>query len=203
MVIRLCCILIGYFIGCIQTAFLVSKLFRTDLRTKGSGNLGTTNALRVLGRRAGIATFAGDILKAVAAFVLCYFLFRDYGVTAGLYGWVGVVLGHDFPFYLQLKGGKGIAATIGLIFCMATVNIWILAVSFTVGILAVAITRYISAGSLVFTASIPVMMFLTAQPAEWTLITLCMTALAFWKHRANIKRLASGTENKFYFRKSE
>ena len=115
---RLICIAIGYFIGCIQTAFIMGKLCKTDLSKKGSGNLGTTNALRVLGFKAGAVTFIGDILKGVVSFIIARWLFPDMGVLAGIYACAGTILGHDFPFYLHFKGGKGIAATIGLVLCI-------------------------------------------------------------------------------------
>ena len=106
---RLICIAIGYCIGCIQTAFIMGKLCKTDLSKKGSGNLGTTNALRVLGFKAGAVTFIGDILKGVVSFIIARWLFPDMGILAGIYACAGTILGHDFPFYLHFKGGKGIA----------------------------------------------------------------------------------------------
>lgn len=102
---RVICILLGYGIGCLQSAYLVGRISNVDLRQYGSGNLGTTNALRVLGKKAGAITFVCDILKSVVGFLLCKMLFKEIEL-AGLYGCVGVILGHDFPFYLNFKGGK-------------------------------------------------------------------------------------------------
>ena len=111
---RFICMILGYGIGCLQSAYLVGRFAgHMDLRQYGSGNLGTTNALRVLGKKAGAITFVCDILKSVLGFLLCKMIFQQIPL-AGLYGCVGVILGHDFPFYLNFKGGKGIAATAGL-----------------------------------------------------------------------------------------
>ena len=116
---RLICILIGYCIGCIESAHVVGKLWRVDLRQHGSGNLGTTNALRVLGKKAGAMVFIGDILKSVIAFLICRAIFKDNATVAGLFGSVGAVLGHNYPFYLNFKGGKGIAVMIGMTAALA------------------------------------------------------------------------------------
>ena len=103
---RLICLCIGYCIGCIETAYVVGRIWQVDLRQHGSGNLGTTNALRVLGKKAGALVFIGDIMKSVIAFVICRAIFGSN--LAGVYGSVGAVLGHNYPFYLKFKGGKGI-----------------------------------------------------------------------------------------------
>ena len=114
---RLICLCIGYCIGCIETAYVVGRIWQVDLRQHGSGNLGTTNALRVLGKKAGALVFIGDIMKSVIAFVICRAIFGSN--LAGVYGSVGAVLGHNYPFYLKFKGGKGIAVMIGMTAAMA------------------------------------------------------------------------------------
>lgn len=200
---RLISLLIGYFIGCISMGFIVGKLTKTDLRQKGSGNLGTTNALRVLGFRAGLATFLGDILKGVVAFFLCRAIFSDFGFMAGVYAGAGTILGHDFPFYLKFKGGKGIASTIGFVLTLAFVFTPLFAViTIGVGILGVAFSRFISVGSILFSISIPISAFFLGMPIEAVGLFTALAFLALWRHRANIKRLKSGTENKFTLHKS-
>lgn len=189
------CILIGYFIGCIQSAFFVGKFMHVDIRQHGSGNLGSTNALRVLGKRAGIITFACDILKSVAAYWLCRFLFQDLGRIAGLYGCFGVVLGHDFPFYLKFKGGKGIASMIGMMFCIGYSPFPVILVTFGIGISGL-FTKYVSIGSIVFSVSIPISMALTGFSWEYTVLTGILAVLAVYRHKANIQRLLNGTENR-------
>jgi len=115
---RIISILIGYFAGLFQTGVIYGKITGTDLRKTGSGNTGTTNSIRVLGWKAGVIVCAGDLFKAVVAIIVVWLLFRHgegpvklYMLYAGL----GAVLGHDFPFYLKFKGGKGIATTVGVI----------------------------------------------------------------------------------------
>lgn len=200
---RIFSLLIGYVIGCISMGFIVGKITKTDLRKKGSGNLGTTNALRVLGFRAGAATFIGDILKSVIAFFICRWLFPDNSLLAGIYGGAGAVLGHDFPFYLQFKGGKGIAATIGIVLSLTFVFSPILGlITFAVGILAVVFSHYISLGSILFSVSIPFTALLLRMPAEGIMLFTVLAILALWRHKENMKRLKSGTENKFTLHKS-
>lgn len=200
---RLISLLIGYFIGCISMGFIVGKLTKTDLRKKGSGNLGTTNALRVLGFRAGLATFLGDILKGVLAFFLCRLIFPDDSLLAGIYAGAGAILGHDFPFYLKFKGGKGIASTIGIVLSLTFVfSPFLGAITIAIGILGVACSGFISMGSILFSISIPISAYFLGMPTEAVAIFTALAVLATWLHRANIKRLISGTENKFTLHKN-
>ena len=200
---RLISLLIGYFIGCISMGFIVGKLTKTDLRKKGSGNLGTTNALRVLGFRAGLATFLGDILKGVVAFFLCRLIFPDDSLLAGIYAGAGAILGHDFPFYLKFKGGKGIASTIGIVLSLTFVfSPFFGAITIAIGILGVACSGFISMGSILFSISIPISAYFLGMPTEAVVIFTALAVLATWLHRANIKRLISGTENKFTLHKN-
>lgn len=195
---RLICIIIGYCIGCIETAHVVGKLWRVDLRQHGSGNLGTTNALRVLGKKAGAMVFIGDILKSVIAFLICRAIFKDNATVAGLFGSVGAVLGHNYPFYLNFKGGKGIAVMIGMTAALAFTTNPLLAIpNALIGFGLAFGTRYVSVGSLAFALCLPISCFLLGFETEIVLITLCVSALAVWRHRGNIKKLMNGTENRF------
>ena len=195
---RLICILIGYGIGCIETAHVVGKLWKVDLRQHGSGNLGTTNALRVLGKKAGAMVFIGDILKSVIAFLICRAIFRDNGTIAGLFGSVGAILGHNYPFYLNFKGGKGIAVMIGMTAALAfTTDIRLAFPTAIIGFGLAFATRYVSVGSLAFAVTLPISCYLLGYGKEVVVITLCASALAFWRHRKNIKNLINGTENRF------
>ena len=115
---RVISVVIGYAFGIIQSAFLIGKLTKgVDIRKFGSGNLGSTNALRVLGKKAGLITILCDISKSMLAFILCTLLFKD--MIFGMYACLGVILGHNFPFYLKFKGGKGVASMIGMMFCVS------------------------------------------------------------------------------------
>ena len=115
---RLICVLVGYVFGLIQTGYLYGKKNGVDLRKKGSGNAGTTNALRTMGWKAGGVTLLGDCFKCVAAVVVVHMIYgkthTDMMPLLSMYAGMGVVLGHNYPFYLNFKGGKGIAATAGL-----------------------------------------------------------------------------------------
>ena len=205
---RIICLLTGYVFGLIQTGYIYGKIIHKDIRQYGSGNSGTTNALRVLGKKAGVIVFLGDFLKAVILCLLVKFL---YGKTMPemapllmLYGGLGVVLGHNYPFYLKFKGGKGIAATSGVIITMY----WrITLVCLAAFVISVAITRIVSIGSLlVVTVFLGMWIGLglagllpLSGPylTESFVVVLVFTALAYWRHRANIKRLINGTENRF------
>ncbi len=200
---RFICMILGYGIGCLQSAYLVGRFAgHVDLRQYGSGNLGTTNALRVLGKKAGAITFVCDILKSVLGFLLCKMIFQQIPL-AGLYGCVGVILGHDFPFYLNFKGGKGIACMIGLVLCLSITTWYLPAFAFGIGIICIVATRYVSLGSMCFAVMIPIVLYKTAFPLEGVVITICLTALALYQHRANIVRLLSGNENKLGVKKVE
>lgn len=203
---RLICLVIGYAIGCIQTAFIVGKLMgNIDIRNFGSGNAGTTNVTRVLGAKAGAIVFVADILKGVVAFVLCSIIYKGGGtffsgdsLLYGLYAGVGVILGHDFPFYLKFRGGKGIASTLGIILC---INPIVATVTYVLGFIAVVITKYISMASLIMTLVCPIAMLVLGLEKEAVVIMFLVMALAYYQHRGNIKRLIKGEENKFSIKK--
>ena len=205
---RLICIVIGYAFGLLQTGFLYGKWKHIDIRQHGSGNAGTTNALRTLGWKAGLITFLGDCFKCVFAVIVVHLLYAkghgDIMPVLGMYAGMGAVLGHNYPFYLKFKGGKGIAATAGLI---VSTNIWMTVVVLLVFIISVAITRYVSVGSLlvviVFAAEVIIYGqmggFHVKSPYIYEMygISILLMLSAFYKHRANIGRLLNGTENKF------
>ncbi len=108
--IRLCCIAIGYLCGLFQTSYIIGRMYHTDIREHGSGNAGTTNALRTLGKKAGLLTLLGDLCKPMLAYLIIYLLFHgsypDLWKLLCMYGCAGAVLGHVFPFYLGFKRGK-------------------------------------------------------------------------------------------------
>lgn len=191
------CLLIGYGFGCISTGYIVGKAQKVDIRRYGSGNVGTTNALRTLGKKAALITLLGDVFKCALAVVLVKFvIFKgdSYADLLGLYTAFGAVLGHNFPFYLHFKGGKGIAVLVGTIM---TFDWRIFVVCLATFFLILAITRYVSLGSLLMELEFVAGVAIT-RPGEWH--TLCLSILfamlAFYTHRENIKRLLKGTENK-------
>lgn len=216
---RLICLAIGYVCGLLQTGYIVGKMSHVDIRKKGSGNAGTTNALRVLGWKAGLLTFAGDVLKCIAAFLIVFFLYRECSFLPLLtvYAGAGVTLGHNFPFYLNFRGGKGIAVMAGLVavnsFWHLPQSLLMIPVTLACFLLPVIVTRYISVGSLsAYTAFLIEMILIgqwgwfgmdTACVRELYIILVLMTALAWYRHKENLKRLAAGKENKFGAAKKE
>ena len=214
MVARLTALVIGYAFGLFQTGYLYGKSKGIDIRSEGSGNAGTTNSLRVLGVKAGLITFLGDLFKAILAVALVHFLFREKYPQAvkvlELYAGFGAVLGHNFPFYLKFQGGKGIACTSGMILAVCP-----LAAPFCLFlfITSIAVTRYVSLGSILVVCSYLAQVILFGQLGylgvvseylpEFYVVSACFTAMGLWRHRANIKRLLTGTENKFGVKKEE
>lgn len=204
---RIICIVIGYIFGLFQTGYLYGRLHHVDIRQYGSGNAGTTNALRVLGKKAGIITYIGDCLKAVVAGFVIRLLFKEGHSEIikllVMYGGLGVVLGHNYPFYLHFKGGKGIAATSGMVLAFD----WRLALCIcAVFIFVVVVSRYVSLASLIMMVVFMGLLILGGQTGQYGLspnglyevylIGGAMTLLAFYKHKANIIRLLHGTESK-------
>lgn len=207
---RLICVAIGYLFGLFQTGYIYGMINHVDIRKHGSGNAGTTNALRTLGWKAGAITFIGDCLKCVLAVLLVRFIFADssHVELLAIYAGLGAVLGHNFPFYLNFKGGKGIASTVGLILAVNPVMFLIVAIVF---IAIVWFTQYVSLGSIVIMVLFVIQVVIYGQMDgfgltggelyEFYAIAIVLAALAIWRHRANIKRLATGTENKTDLRK--
>lgn len=222
ILVRVLCIVIGYCFGMIQTAFIYGKMHGIDIREHGSGNSGTTNALRVLGKKAGLIVLLGDFFKAgivcILARVIGTMFFPEILYPMILWGGLGVVLGHNFPFYMNFKGGKGIAATAGVIFGTLDWRLWLICLlSF---VICVVITRYVSLGSLIvvtllFASFVTLGMtgnimnpitdtaYNGSDLIESYIILFLFAALAFERHKANIVRLVHGEENKIFSKKPE
>ena len=197
-------VVVCYLLGSVNMAFFIGKLTKNiDLRTKGSGNLGSTNVLRVLGKRAAIITLVFDILKGVIAVWLGDMLFGGGLDTAGkMAGGLAVILGHNFPFYLHFKGGKGIATSCGIAFYL---NPWAALVLLVVEFGIIFITKYVSLASIINCVLYPfVVNFVRGEPCFdpyiWVL-TVVLGAIAFFRHWSNLKRLIQGNENKTNFSK--
>lgn len=210
---RLICLLIGYVFGMFQTAYFYGKAHGIDIRKHGSGNAGTTNALRVLGTKAGLIVLVGDIIKCMLAIFITRLLFgkthTDTIYLLVMYTATGAILGHNFPPYLHFKGGKGIAATAGLILSFHPTFI-------VVGVLlffgTFFTTHYVSLGSLLVYAGFMIQLIVSGQmglfqgmtqPQLWELYALgaFLTCMAYYKHRENIVRLLHGNERKTYLTK--
>lgn len=206
---RLICLAIGYVCGLFQTSYIIGRMHKTDIREHGSGNAGTTNALRTFGKKAGALTLLGDLLKCVIAIWIVKALFKNqYGdilPLLSLYAGAGCILGHNFPFYLNFRGGKGVAASVGMILAFDWKLFLICAVVFFA---LFFVTHYVSLCSLCAYASALIIVIVFGQmgyygmdhshTVEMYIVMAVLTALAFYRHRTNITRLANGTESKIY-----
>ena len=211
---RIISLVIGYCFGLIQTAMIYGKLQGFDIRKQGSGNAGTTNMLRVKGLKAGLIVFAGDFLKGLAAVLVVTAIFKvshpDKIYLLKVYSALGVVLGHDYPFFLKFKGGKGVATTAGF---MNGFHWTFVPVGLGLFFLGFLTTHYVSLGSLMLYTGLFVQTVISGQMGlfagstqatlnEMYIIIGGMTALAYYQHRANIVRLLHHTERKTYLTKS-
>ena len=196
--VRLAALAIGYVFGLFQTAYIYGRMHGIDIRNYGSGNAGTTNTLRVLGTKAGLIVFAGDVIKCVLAIVVVRLLFSDshsdMNYLLALYAAAGAILGHNYPFYLGFKGGKGIAATAGLILAFHPAFIPVGAALVYAGFMI----QIVAMGEMgVFGMS-------RAHLVEMYIVAAFLTAMAYWKHRENIGRLLRGEERKTWlFKKNK
>ena len=211
---RIICLIIGYALGLFQTAYIYGKLHGIDIRNYGSGNAGTTNTMRVLGTKAGLIVLLGDILKCVLAVVLAGVIFgnshSEMIYLLKLYAAAGAIFGHNFPFYLHFKGGKGIAATAGLILSF---HPYFIPVGVVLFFGAFCTTHYVSLGSLLVYAGFMIEMVVLgqmgifgltqAQLIELYIIAAFLTIMAYYKHRENIGRLLRGEERKTYLKKKD
>ena len=201
--------MIGYVFGLFQTAYLYGKLHGIDIRNYGSGNAGTTNTLRTLGTKAGLIVLLGDIMKCILAIVLTNQLFQnshpDEIYLLKIYAAAGAILGHNFPFYLHFKGGKGIAATAGMILSF---HPWLIPMGVILFFGTFFTTHYVSLGSLLVYAGFMIELVVLGQMGifgmsqealiEMYVIAGFLTVMAYYKHKDNIKRLLGGTERKTY-----
>ncbi|HHX68251.1 MAG: glycerol-3-phosphate 1-O-acyltransferase PlsY [Miniphocaeibacter sp.] len=186
--------IISYFIGNISGGLILSKvLFKKDIREFGSGNTGTTNALRVFGKKIGILTFIIDFLKGIIVAYIGGKIYGDIGMfTAGL----AVVLGHDWPIVYGFKGGKGIATSFGVL--MAISPLHILAV-FGVFLIIVAVSRYVSLGSVsvaVLCILVGIYFIVKKDFFYGGLLYIILAVITIFKHRGNIYRLLTGNESR-------
>lgn len=188
----------AYFLGCLNFGIILSKnKFHEDIRTKGSGNAGATNMLRTYGIGVAVATFVGDAMKAVVSVLVGILILGGIGgYTAAL----ACMIGHAFPVIYGFKGGKGVAVTAGAILMLD----WrLFLILFTVFVLIVLWTRFISLGSVTVFFLFPLLLSRMnggRMPSIVVLLAFMMSALGVYLHRSNIKRIYSGTESKVSFK---
>ena len=230
--IYLVSMVVGYLLGSFPTGYLVGRRYGIDIRQHGSGNIGATNVVRVLGKKPGYSVFLCDMLKGVVAVRIVLPLAQaliaravDHGadlsglvnvtpvgssqqyaaylqgaaVPAGIVAAVACILGHNFPVWLRFRGGKGVATTVGVLLGLMPVSLLISAVVWVAVFYGL---RYVSLASLLAAMVLPLSVwYFKVRPTHgnWPLFyfSLLATALIFWRHRANIRRLLNGTEARF------
>jgi glycerol-3-phosphate acyltransferase PlsY len=196
---------LGYLLGSIPAGYLAGRMAGIDIRKAGSGNIGATNVVRVLGKRYGYPVFAVDFLKGLAAVFAATFVAKHldltersaqvFGITAG----VCCVLGHSFPIWLRFNGGKGVATSLGVIFGLMPVAALIVV---GVWLLTFQLSRYVSVASIIAALVLPVTVMLVShrQRSDNTVVfyfSLCLTAVIILRHRPNLVRLMRGTEPRY------
>ena len=186
-------IVIAYFLGNISPSTLIGRAMGVDIKKEGSGNAGTTNALRVLGKKAAVITLVVDIGKGVVAVLLGNALA---GPEAAMYCALAAFIGHIWPVMFKFKGGKGVAVAFGTI----------VAINWQLGLLCLAVvavvvllTKMVSAGSVTVAIVFPVLAYF--MEPDFLYVGIVMAALLLYAHRGNIKRLIKGEENKLSFKK--
>ena len=187
-------LVIIYLIAAIPTGIILARLMGgEDIRQQGSGNIGATNVYRVVGKVAGVLTLIGDTLKGFLPLLAYNSWFAPTPAQLGIASTVAIV-GHCYPVYLKFKGGKGVATALGIFLVLSPQAVLGAAVVF---ILAVAISRFISLGSVLAALSAPLLILMLGHPQPIVLATLFIATLVVWRHRSNIRRLLDGTESRF------
>ena len=198
----------AYLIGSFPSGYIVGRIKGVDLRTVGSGNIGATNALRILGKKLGYLVFAADFLKGLLAvkigFAVGSHFPPEHAILGGIIAAVFAMIGHIFPVWLRFKGGKGIATSGGIM--IALFPGWVFLFGLVNWVAFFYATRYVSVASIAAAISFPIssafLMFLGL--CDWRLVVIAtlMCALAVWRHKSNIERLLAGTEKKFEKKRS-
>lgn len=205
-------IIIAYLIGSVNFSILISKkVAGFDLRERGSGNAGTTNTLRTVGKKAALATLLLDILKglvAVGIAILMGKIIKDVKYPAMLVQLAGIfiIIGHTFPVFFGFRGGKGIAPSLGV---LLLINWQIGLICLTFAIVLIVLTKMVSVGSMAATVLFPILtlyigkthFIVEGKTLSYVVFSIAMAVIVIYNHRENIKRILSGTENKISFKK--
>lgn len=190
--------LVGYLIGSIPFGLIVTRLVKgVDIREFGSGNIGATNAYRVMGFGMGLLVALLDIGKgAVAVYIAKFYSVSHYGEEVALFILVvgiAAIAGHNLSIFLKFKGGRGVATSVGVLGNLALLPIVITALLW---ITIILITKYVSLASITGAVAVPILMLLFSKPTEYVVFCLLISAFVIYSHRPNIKRLLNGNENK-------
>ncbi len=182
----------AYLVGSIPTGLLLGKAYGIDVRKEGSGNIGATNLYRTVGRKVGVITLIGDCLKGLIPVLAVKYstLPSDYAAWVGL----AAFCGHVFSLFLKFKGGKGVATALGVFLALAP-----MAVAIAIAVFAAFMSawRYVSLGSIAAAAVMPVAVALRGGGRPLVVVTLLIAVIVIIRHHENIRRLFSGTENRF------
>ena len=187
------CVLIGYLIGTLNPAYFISKMKGFDIRKKGSGNAGASNALIVLGKAAGVICAVFDMAKTCVAIGLAEYLFPGFEYAFALSG-VACILGHIFPFYMKFKGGKGLACIGGMVLKFDRKIFFIM---LAIEVILVLIVDYIFVVPLSAAVIFPVVYGIVTKVILGSAILFIGTGAIFYRHKENILRLQAGTEARF------
>ena len=209
MVYNVITAIIAYLIGSVNFSVILSKkMAGFDVREKGSGNAGTTNMLRSVGKKAAALTLICDVLKGVVAILIAMFIgwafkVENQALLVQIAG-IAVVLGHTFPIFFGFKGGKGVATSLGILI-MSNWQIGLICLVF--GVLLIALTRMVSVGSCAAAVLFPVLtLFITdnyivSQGSGYLIYSIILAVIVLFNHRSNIKRIMTGKENRISFKK--
>jgi len=186
-------ILIGYAFGCIQPSYFLSKAVgKMDIREQGSGNAGASNVTAIMGWKYGFIVGLVDVLKGIFAVLVVKWIYPDSPDLAYLSG-IMAILGHIFPFYMKFRGGKGVATLVGMMFGLN----WKLGILFVLLVaLPALLADYIVVGSFTAFIALPIVTYILSYPIVFTLMSVCLTILCFYLHRANIQRIINKEELK-------
>lgn len=203
--------LMGYLLGSLNSSLIVGKFYGIDIRQHGSGNAGTTNTLRVLGKKAALFVLIGDLLKGILAYLAGYILFKTVmpAITGnflpgselgGMIGGTSAIIGHILPVFFGFKGGKGVLTTLAVLFMIDWQAALILLGIF---ILIVAVTRYVSLGSVIGAVLLPVAEIILGRGTANLIFSILIAVLVVYMHQSNIKRLLNRNESKLGAKKQE
>ena len=201
--------IVAYLIGSVNFSVLISKkMAGFDVRTKGSGNAGTTNVLRTVGKKAAVITLLADILKGVVAIIIAVILGNiasnsDKALLVQIAG-IAVILGHTFPIFFEFKGGKGVATSLGI---LLVTNSQIGLICLVFAIVLMVITKMVSVGSIGAAILFPILTlfisenYIVTEGSGYFVYSIIVALIVIFNHRTNIKRLIEGKENKISFKK--
>jgi len=197
-------VLIAYILGSFPTSFIMGKLVKgIDIRDFGSGNVGATNALRILGTKYGVSALVIDMLKGFIAIFIGKLLINEPANLILILIGLAAILGHIFTIFLKFKGGKGVATSAGVFLALTPIAF---SIAFLVFILIVAISKYVSLGSIIasivlLVAEIIINLQNSFADIEVLIMTVVIAFFVIIRHKANIIRLKNGNENKISFKK--